>query len=208
MAAPPAVEPERRSGDAIPRWSSSGRTRQRFQFRFRDRIPTQSPSGEATTQTEAAPRLSSHAIDIRQDREVIRSQDDEFAAAVRDDNQRKREEEEEREKKTQAAREMAEARDLVRRRCETLAGEPRDGVLLCVQLPSGKRLTRKFERGAHADELFALVSNEDELWVDGKEQSYALKCARFALARGASFADQSVVARTMFVCDVDGDEDD
>jgi hypothetical protein len=136
---------------------------------------------------------------------VIRSQDDEFAAAVRDDNQRRREREEEQENSTRTARELAETRDFVRIRCDGLTREPNDGVLLCVQMPSGKKITRKFERNAQTDELFALVSNEDELWVDGKEQPYVLKCTRFTLARGTSFADQSITGRTMFMCELDDD---
>jgi hypothetical protein len=138
-------------------------------------------------------------------RAIIRSQNDEFAVAVREDNQRRREREEEQENSTRTARDLAEARDLVRTRCDALTREPNDGVLLCVQMPSGKKITRKFERNAQTDELFALVSNEDELWVDGKEQSYALKCTRFALARGTSFAGQSITGRTMFMCELDDD---
>lgn len=90
-----------------------------------------------------------------------------------------------------------------------LGPEPANGVQICVVLPSGKRLIRKFDKTHLCDELFTLVTGQEEMFDDYDSIPYSLLVLNNPLKKGITFQDAGITSKTMVnVIEEEGEEED
>jgi hypothetical protein len=138
--------------------------------------------------------------------EIRRTQNEEFVIAeslaqkrIKDDQERKDEEQRVRVEQVRLEKEnRANVRNVIRQRAAALPEESKDGILIAITLPSRGRIQRKFRSSEPAQDVFAFVADNEELFDEnGDPLEFELSQGKGDLIRDKTLAEQGVTGRTL-----------
>jgi hypothetical protein len=149
---------------------------------------------------------------LRDSQRVRRDQDQEFQEAVVVDLSKREFEEQERmnEEKRQQDLKTREEREWQRimNEAKNLPPEPAKGTTLCVQLPNGKKITRKFDPDALGSLIFTWLAGatdegppEERLWPDKAKVSTTVP-PPILVERSKTLSSLGICGRVMLIADL------
>lgn len=113
---------------------------------------------------------------------------------------REREERANREREEEAVRVMTGERlkDALKERVRNLGPEPAQGVQIAIQMPSKRRIMRKFAKESLSDDLFLIVQADDEMFDEQYNQlEFSLTQGTGPVVKGQTFEQQGITRRTL-----------
>ncbi|OHS95846.1 hypothetical protein TRFO_38005 [Tritrichomonas foetus] len=93
---------------------------------------------------------------------------------------------------------MEYERDTIIALCGALQPEPTNGIRIAVQLPSGERKMRKFDKNTLGEDVFFWIANNDELFnEDGKPKRYYIQNADRKFDVNLTLEEQGIIRATL-----------
>lgn len=120
--------------------------------------------------------------------EIRRKQDEEYEQALKDA-----------EEKDSKLKETKNQYKLNKEKFNNLPPEPKEGIKLAFQMPSGKRLIRMFDKESLGEDLYVFIGIQEELYdKDSNQISYLLIQDSFKqISRKFTLDEQNISNRTL-----------
>ena len=163
------------------------------------------PGDDPISKKKSPGRTISGQIRDQQNEDYVRMQEEmKIKEKARANIEKRKREKEEEEKKN-----LEDTKNGKINAARELGAEPVDGVQVCIVLPSGKRLLRKFDRTHLCDELFTLVTGQEEMFDGYDSIPYSLLVLNKPLEKGVTFQAAGITGKTMVnVIEEEGEEEE
>jgi hypothetical protein len=143
-------------------------------------------------------RESSGVIREKQNEEFARAQFAEKQRQKEDDERRAKEERERQEKLQRKEQDRRRIREEIRGKAAALPPEKADGIVIAVTLPSRERIQRKFGLDQRAEDIFAFVADQEQLFDEaGNPKEFELSQGTDDVVREKTLAEQGITRRTL-----------
>lgn len=156
------------------------------------------------------PRPKSNPV-LTESMEIRQIQDIEYIEAVEREKQKAREEEqkkrlEENKIKLEEAKKQKRANDVLMQ-FNSLAPEPEKGTIIAVQMPNGKRITRKFDPSVKGVQIYAWIAGqtldspeEEKLFLDSFEVNTTIGKTKVDIEK--TLVEQELTGRIMLIINI------